>query len=201
MPKVITDAERELTLNSIIEAGISLIRKKGLKHVTVDDIVTAVGIGKSSFYTYYPSKEELLYDVIKKTEKKMFETTLKMLESGEALHTKMEAVLDQVFLAPDSLILYVSPSDLEALMRKLPDHYSEYEMSKSASNFEMFASLLHIKITPQNYGTIAYLTDCLQSIVSNPCEYGEEGRKQALHILVRAIADYMLQEMEGGSHV
>lgn len=68
MPKIISEAEKQLTQDSIYEAGIALIRKKGMKHVTVDDIVNAVGIGKGSFYSYYPSIEELLYNIMKRAE-------------------------------------------------------------------------------------------------------------------------------------
>ena len=53
--------------------GVELIQQKGVKRVTVEDIAMAVNIGKGSFYSYYNSKEELLYAVIKKSEKKLFD--------------------------------------------------------------------------------------------------------------------------------
>jgi TetR/AcrR family acrAB operon transcriptional repressor len=61
MPKVISDEERELTRQALRRASIALIKSKGLRSVTVDQIAKTAGIAKGSFYFYYKTKEELLY--------------------------------------------------------------------------------------------------------------------------------------------
>lgn len=196
MPKIISNTERQLTRNLIFETGIALVRKKGLKHVTVDDVVNAVGIGKGSFYSYYSSKEELLFDLVKKAEKNMFDTILKVLDSEMALRDKIEEILYKVYLSSDSLIFYVSSTDIDYLMRKLPDRYVEFERLKSEGNFEKVAELIHLEVSPLNYGTISYLMEGLRNIATNTAQYGENARKQSLKIIVDAIADYLSTEVE-----
>ena len=52
MPKIVSEKERKLIQEAIYEKTVRLIKDKGIRAVTVEDIVTAVGIGKGSFYTY-----------------------------------------------------------------------------------------------------------------------------------------------------
>ena len=48
--------------NVIIKAAVYLFRDKGYDTTNIDDIVAYAGIGKSTFYHYFKSKEELFYE-------------------------------------------------------------------------------------------------------------------------------------------
>jgi len=48
--------------NAIIKAAVYLFRNKGYDTTNIDDIVAYAGIGKSTFYHYFKSKEELFYE-------------------------------------------------------------------------------------------------------------------------------------------
>ena len=48
--------------NVIIKAAVDLFRDKGYDTTNIDDIVAYAGIGKSTFYQYFKSKEELFYE-------------------------------------------------------------------------------------------------------------------------------------------
>lgn len=126
----------------------------------------------------------------------MVETSLAILRGTENIRAKIEQIFYQIYLAPDSLVFYVSPSDFDFLMRKLPNKYSEFEKLKSSNNFEKFAESLHFELTTLNYRTILYLMDGLQSIAINPAEYGNDGRKLSLKIMVEAITEFMVREVE-----
>ncbi|WP_166243325.1 TetR/AcrR family transcriptional regulator [Paenibacillus turpanensis] len=55
---------RELLLNK----GKELFVQYGLKKTSIDDIVQACGIAKGSFYRFFPSKEELYYEILRQEE-------------------------------------------------------------------------------------------------------------------------------------
>lgn len=44
--------------------SLGLFLKRGLKRVTVDDICSALGISKKTFYNYYDQKDSLIKDVL-----------------------------------------------------------------------------------------------------------------------------------------
>ena len=48
--------------NAIVKAAVYLFRDKGYDTTNIDDIVAHAGIGKSTFYHYFKSKEELFYE-------------------------------------------------------------------------------------------------------------------------------------------
>lgn len=191
MPKIISEQEKEHIKNAMYIKGIELIRKKGMKRVTVDDIAAAVQIAKGSFYSYYPSKEEFLYHIMKKNEQALFDRILEIGSRPGNFKDKIMHALHEIYLAPDSLALYVQPSDLEYLLRKLPDSINSEEKDKSKTNFQRTMSSLGIEDTSCDYSVLANLMDGLHFIASNQNQYGEQGRAQALSILVETIAEYL----------
>ena len=73
------------TRNKIFEVAGRLFKEKGIENTTVDEIVKEAGIGKGTFFNYFPSKtalllyfgeqkEELTYNLIKQETKKSIST-------------------------------------------------------------------------------------------------------------------------------
>jgi AcrR family transcriptional regulator len=54
------DRRVERTLKSMHQALVSLILEKGYDAITIKDIVDRANVGRSTFYAYYNSKDELL---------------------------------------------------------------------------------------------------------------------------------------------
>jgi AcrR family transcriptional regulator len=191
MPKIVTEHEKDMVREAMFTQGIELIRKKGVKRITVEDITSATHIGKGSFYSYYNSKEELLYSIIKKSESRMFERVEAVLSENTNLNERLVKVLKEIYLAADSIVLYVSPSDIELLLRKLPGEVADREASKSNDYFSRTLSLCGIDESRCEMDVLAYLMNALHFVGSTDMTFGERGREKALDILVHSIADYM----------
>ncbi|MGG4094845.1 TetR/AcrR family transcriptional regulator [Paenibacillus lautus] len=191
MPKIVTEHEKDMVREAMFTQGIELIRKKGVKRITVEDITSATHIGKGSFYSYYNSKEELLYSIIKKSESRMFERVEAVLSENANLNERLVKVLKEIYLAADSIVLYVSPSDIELLLRKLPAEVADREASKSNNYFSKTVSLCGIDESRCEMDVLAYLMNALHFVGSTDMSFGERGREKALDLLVHAIADYM----------
>ncbi|MDQ0091425.1 AcrR family transcriptional regulator [Paenibacillus anaericanus] len=197
MPKVVSEYEKEMIREAMYINGVELIKQKGVKRVTVEDIARAVNIAKGSFYAYYNSKEELLYAVIKKSEKKLFDRVIAVqLDKGNAKEGLVR-VLKEIYLAPDSLALYVKPSDMEYLFRKLPSAVEEWEQAKANDYFSQTLAAFRIRESHCDFKVLAYLMDSLQFIASLDNYNGGESKEQALNIMVDSIAVYMSQGIEG----
>lgn len=54
--------QAEQTRASIVKAALELFAKKGFQSVTIDDITTAAGVARGSFYTYFKSRSEIIVD-------------------------------------------------------------------------------------------------------------------------------------------
>ena len=57
----------------IIDKAWELFAKNGYKETKVEDITKNLGISKGSFYTYFATKDELLYEVLGKIKKEIIE--------------------------------------------------------------------------------------------------------------------------------
>lgn len=191
MPKIVSEEERGLVKDAMYDATIGLIRKKGVRKVTVDDITEAVGISKGAFYMYYPSKEVCIYEVLKQNEKALFARMEEIMQQDLRDRERCAALIREVMLSQDSLILFLSPADLEILLRKLPAEYREREAKKSDDYFKRSLELL--KVGNDKMEAVAMLTDCLSVVASNEM-FSERGKQEALDVLVMAIADYISKE-------
>ena len=189
MPKPLSAAEREITKQSLYRAGLGLIKSKRLRHVTVDDITKAAGIAKGSFYLYYRSKEELLYEIFYISTNKIFEAILNFRSSGERFKCDIENLLYNIYLSSDSIALYIQPEDLEYIKRKCPDKAKDIDDNRRKNNFTQTMMLFGLSET--DMGTLAYLMDCLQYMATRPSEYREASHQQCLKVQIHAIAEFV----------
>lgn len=61
MPKVAySDADRERIRTALITAALERMAQKGIQHTTVEEIYRSVGISRTFFYTFFPTKEDLI---------------------------------------------------------------------------------------------------------------------------------------------
>jgi len=194
MPKIISEHERAKTKNAIFENTRKLIRmNNGIKNITVDDIVKSVGMGKGSFYSYYNSKEECLYDVIKKWETVLFEQFETIMKTEMIQREKITMFIREWYLSEDSISRYVSPTDMEFLLRKLPPEFSEAENEKSKNNMAASMKMFNINIVQME--VLGALLDCVGNLHNNT-SISIQGKNEAIDTLIIAIVDY-IEESEG----
>lgn len=194
MPKIISEHERAKTKNAIFENTRKLIcTNNGIKNITVDDIVKSVGMGKGSFYSYYNSKEECLYDVIKKWETALFEQFETIMKTELMQREKITMFIRESYLSEDSISRYVSPTDMEILLRKLPPEFSEAENEKSKNNMAETMKMFNINIVQME--ALGALLDCVGNL-NNNTSISIQGKNEAIDTLILAIVDY-IEESEG----
>lgn len=196
MPKIVSEEEREQVREAIYQKTIILIRQNGIRGITVDDIAHAVGISKGAFYQYYPSKEAGIYEVIKRSESELFGCMEETMSHMPVEKNYIRKFFHEIFLAPESIVLYLSPLDLEVLLRKLPQEYRDREDKKLTDYFQRCLNLLNLNENQMEVVTL--LTDCLGVIATNGA-FGEKSTQKALDVLVDAISDYLVGE-KGDSH-
>lgn len=65
MPKVAYSKEdRERIRAELVSVGLELMTKQGIRHTTVEQVYKKVGISRSFFYTFFPTKEELILETL-----------------------------------------------------------------------------------------------------------------------------------------
>lgn len=189
MPKVISPHERKRTKEAIIKhTNLLILKKKGIKDITVDEIIRAVGIGKSSFYSYFKSKEECIFEVIEND----YVETMKKAEEVAAIDMPLKEKIIKYFhdfyLPTDSISYYISPVEMEALFRKLPPTYAQREKRITEGAIGDIAEMMHFSEAQAE--TVSVLFNCVD-FVATMGSVSVAARDAALDFLIIAIADYL----------
>ena len=65
MPKVAySEEEREQIRKSLVTTALELMARQGIQHTTVEQIYKAVGISRTFFYSFFPTKEDLIVETL-----------------------------------------------------------------------------------------------------------------------------------------
>jgi AcrR family transcriptional regulator len=78
MPRAFNESERDRIEARLLETGRRLFERQGLRKTNVAELAAAAGIGKGSFYLFYPSKEALFMAISDR-----FETHIKSAFTAE----------------------------------------------------------------------------------------------------------------------
>lgn len=63
MPRVAySEEERERVRASLVTTALALMARQGIQHTTVEQVYSAVGISRTFFYTFFPTKEDLIVE-------------------------------------------------------------------------------------------------------------------------------------------
>lgn len=136
-PKIFSIAKREELRVQMLDAGFERIRQHGMAHVSVEKITQAVGIGRSTFYNFFSTKEEFVTGIIeyqRDRAKQSFEDLLDGREKMTAAEGK--EYLKRIVFSQDSIYQYLTAEDMEKLRRAsspervLPDN-ADYDQRET----------------------------------------------------------------------
>lgn len=60
-----TNRRRARSFDSLVQAGLAVIGKRGLYETTVEHITEAADVGKGTFYAHFASKEDLVFHLVR----------------------------------------------------------------------------------------------------------------------------------------
>ena len=98
---------------NIINAAIQVFSKHGYERGTVSEIANQANIAKGSFYHYYNSKEEIVYDLFKMVFDKFLDSWNAIIEKDISPDKKVELLIDRSF---DDIIEMLEEKNLTSLI-------------------------------------------------------------------------------------
>ena len=83
--RVFSEEEKEKLKQLMLEQGIPLLEEYGLKHMSVEKITKKVGIGKSTFYNFFDSKEDYVSQALEFNREKIMSEIDKAFPDGKKM--------------------------------------------------------------------------------------------------------------------
>lgn len=139
--RVFTEEEKKEIKEKMFEAGLTLIKQNGLTHTSVEKITDFAGIGKSTFYNFYTSKEEFVIDLISYERNKGMQMIQEKLNGRPKLTVdESKNLIRMIIYSQDSIYQYLNEEDVQ----KLYPAMQKKGMIKSDLDSEVPAYLLSI---------------------------------------------------------
>lgn len=135
------DQKREETKRRLYEAALAVFRRDGVVGCRIDDIVRAVGVSRGSFYFHFPTKDDVLLELMRGTERQITEK-LDQLPANAPLRDILSTVregLVQCWEADPSLLPEVASVGLRSAASALSPTDSNPLRGKLAARFRAAA--------------------------------------------------------------
>jgi AcrR family transcriptional regulator len=142
MPRGFSEEERVHIEARLLEVGRELFERQGLRKTNVAELAAAAGIGKGSFYLFFPSKEALFMAISDRFEAEVKASLVAELtelrESGADARELLRRYFElhfEVFARHPFLALIADRAEVEALVRKVGPERFAIEREKDARFF------------------------------------------------------------------
>ncbi len=141
MPKVAySEEDREQIRNALIIVSYELMTRQGIQHTTVKQIYKKVGISRTFFYSFFPTKEDLIVEMLYFQQPKIIAYVKKLMEDP-ALSWRA-AVLQFLYSCCDgekSGIAVLTVEQQQLIFRRLSkESYQEFRRKQQ----QLFGSIL-----------------------------------------------------------
>lgn len=195
LPKTYSEQEREYIDKRLREEAMNCMAAYGIRKTTVDELVRRVRIPKGTFYLFYESKEQLLFQVLMEFHKTIEKQLLEKAESLAGRKPDVEAVTDMLmdfFMKAEEapVIRLMTSGELEILARKLPKEELLAHFTEDAGMVETVVG----KLFPAGSECAPELADQFGGAFRNiftAMVYSHEGGKAAdpgaLRLLIRGL--------------
>ena len=167
--RVFTEAERAEYREKMLAAGFDLLKQYGMTHMSVAKITEAAGIGVSTFYNFFPSKEAYVYDGME-YRKRMIPVFIKKALNGKEkagpaeTRNYLKIMIDEDY----SIFPSLSPEDEKRLLEMLPEQVRPDLQKETRTSMMFFQQMEGIRSDVN----IALVTNLIKIYV-----LGAEGRE------------------------
>ncbi|MCR5168201.1 MAG: TetR/AcrR family transcriptional regulator [Oscillospiraceae bacterium] len=121
-PKLFSITEKEQLKEKMFLSGLELLKEYGMTHMSVEKITSAAGIGKSTFYNFFMSKEDFVIALIEYNRDRFWKEIADILGDREKLTVpECKNILMSIINDKDSVYQYLTPEDERKLAEAAPE--------------------------------------------------------------------------------
>ena len=144
--RVFTEEERTEYREKMLDAGFDLLKEYGMTHMSVAKITEAAGIGVSTFYNFFESKEQYVYEVMAYRRRKIPEYLQLALNGKEKAgpaeaRTYLKMMIDDRYSVFPSL----TPEDEKRLLEMLPEQVRPDLQKETETSIQFFQHMEGIR--------------------------------------------------------
>lgn len=196
MATAFTEKEKELIKLKLNNAAAEYLGKFGVRKTTVDQLVLMAGISKGAFYSFYPTKEILFFEVFEAYQKDLVEEVFSQLNIAENIGIQefTELIYGLYEKVRRSFIMnIIQNQEFEYLVRKIPEEY--LFAHQSFDDLLVNTLIAHLKL--KNDIEASVISASLRAIFMSMLhvkEIGDKDFEKALKLLIRGLGQQLIEE-------
>jgi len=193
MPKTFSLHERETIKTAMHNTVLDLLKRKSIRQITVDDIAMGANIAKGSFYSFYKTREEFLWEVFKADEQAMYNKVVQILSDDMIDRWATAKKLFEAYLSMSAVLFYISDADYEYIVRKLPPEKLQESRVAGENVYAMVLTHFGHESDIFSIEVFAHLLATVQMSLRSDISSSDEVRKRAVELFTDFIADYLVK--------
>lgn len=206
MPKVAySDADRERVRDDLITVALEKMARQGIQHTTVEEIYRSVGISRTFFYTFFPTKEDLIVEALYTQQPKVLAHAQKLMDDPAfSWREGVRQFLVSCCYGEQSGIAVMTLEEQQNLFRRLsPESYQVFR-EKQANLFGNILKCFGIRADKETMGLFTNLSLTVmvirRAVPKNLPFLVPEAADATVEFQINAIVD-LLEKMKQGHDI
>lgn len=193
MPILFSKEEKEALKKQMLEVGFNLIREYGVTHASVDKVTEAVGIGRTTFYNFFSTKEHFLVEIMRYQREKGKNYLLQILNGREKM-TVSEAkdYLTYLMTGEETIYKYLTLEDSSDLSKIVPEAFVP-DMEKEIKTINGLATHMEGVKADLEYGVIANLMKMLAVMQTEREAFHKKDFRKTLDAVLELLFSYIFE--------
>lgn len=206
MPKVAySDADRERVRDDLITVALEKMARQGVQHTTVEEIYRSVGISRTFFYTFFPTKEDLIVEALYTQQPKVLAHAQRLMDDPAfSWREGVRQFLVSCCYGEQSGIAVMTLEEQQNLFRRLsPESYQVFR-EKQANLFGNILKCFGIRADKETIGLFTNLSLTVmvirRAVPKNLPFLVPEAADATVEFQINAIVD-LLEKMKQGHDI
>ena len=193
-PKIFNASEKERLKERMFLSGLELLKEYGMTHMSVEKITAEAGIGKSTFYNFFLSKEDFVLQLIEFNRTRFWTAVRDMLDGRARLSPEEgRKVLTLIINSQDSIYQYLTPEDEKKLADISPDK-GEADIDEEAKILAHLFSMFEGVREDVDVAVVSNLLKILALTAENRSSLHESGYQRTQDKLFEVLFDCIFKE-------
>ena len=192
MPQIFDKVGRDKVRIQLLETGFELIKQHGMKKTSVSEIAKKTGIATGTFYNFFPSKEEFIYQLVVYKRQSVKEAFEELTAEGKADREQFRRYLRRIYLEDNDVFQYLSDEEINILRSRWKEEYWKNERNDEQTSKWVLSCLSGLK-QDVDWKVFANFTKSISLIRHGKDKLYEEEYEATIEMFIDAIIDHLFE--------